>query len=541
MNQASKQKTRTDVPTFVLHWVMVAATAVNLATGLQLGGDSGRGLSKLLASVLPQGDLYPVHAGSGLVLAAALAIYLVFLTRAGLLRRLSLSGAIDGLRQSERRWQTVHRGLHWIVLLLLGTAFLTGGAIYFDLGINGETLQWVHYAVACAFLAYIVVHVFVQLLHGGLSHALKMFRPRWTRLDALLAAGVVGATFAGSLYAIGNFTRPTLTVGKVSASAMAEGYPNATAWAKSESTLVRTANGFHLPDQAVHVSVRGLRDAERAYLLFEWADDTRSGMYLPLKKTTDGWRAMGTRFQQADENEFMDDKFAIMIADKPGIGVASSVHIGPKPLAGQPGAANERGLHYTTDGSTMDVWYWRSARHLALGQLEDMHFAAPQAPKADDKYHGGWVRDSPCSGGAQQNFSRVSDSPFVKLKRLPKAGGLDGEVARTPDPGSRDTGDWWMMLADTVPYAAELDTHPVGTFLPSVLIGPAYDGDCADVRARGQWRDGRWRLEVSRKLDTGSKFDIAIKDGAYLWVAVFDRTQSRHSRHQQAVQLRFEE
>jgi hypothetical protein len=48
-----------------------------------------------------------------------------------------------------------------------------------------------------------------------------------------------------------------------------------------------------------------------------------------------------------------------------------------------------------------------------------------------------------------------------------------------------------------------------------------------------RWQDGWWRLEVTRKLDTGSEFDIPLDQDkpAYLWVAVFDHAQTRHSRH----------
>jgi hypothetical protein len=42
---------------------------------------------------------------------------------------------------------------------------------------------------------------------------------------------------------------------------------------------------------------------------------------------------------------------------------------------------------------------------------------------------------------------------------------------------------------------------------------------------------------VRRELETGSRFDVAIADGTYLWVAVFDHTQTRHSQHLHPVRI----
>ena len=97
-----------------------------------------------------------------------------------------------------------------------------------------------------------------------------------------------------------------------------------------------------------------------------------------------------------------------------------------------------------------------------------------------------------------------------------------------------------MALEDTVPYTPELDTYPVGTVLPSVLIDKPFVGDRGDVTAVGTWQDGWWRLEATRKLDTQSKFDLPMHSGLYLWVAVFDHTQTRHSRHLHPVRIEME-
>ena len=89
-----------------------------------------------------------------------------------------------------------------------------------------------------------------------------------------------------------------------------------------------------------------------------------------------------------------------------------------------------------------------------------------------------------------------------------------------------------------LPYTPELDAlYPVGTIVPSVILRGPFEGDRGDVAAVGTWSKGWWRLEVRRELDTGSRFDVVIADGTYLWVAVFDHTQTRHSQHLHPVRL----
>ena len=99
---------------------------------------------------------------------------------------------------------------------------------------------------------------------------------------------------------------------------------------------------------------------------------------------------------------------------------------------------------------------------------------------------------------------------------------------------------WWMTAGDSVPYSASLDAAiPVGTVLPTTLNIHKYEGDRAHLSAGARWNEGHWTLEVSRKLDTGSPYDIAFQPGSriYLWVSVFDHNQTRHTRHQRPIVL----
>ena len=101
-----------------------------------------------------------------------------------------------------------------------------------------------------------------------------------------------------------------------------------------------------------------------------------------------------------------------------------------------------------------------------------------------------------------------------------------------------DEGSYAMARTDVLPYTATLDAGiPVGTVIPSVVYDKPFEGDRGDVAVRAKWKDGWWTLEATRVLDTASRFDQPIETGMYMWFAVFDHNQVRHTRHIRPVRI----
>jgi hypothetical protein len=178
----------------------------------------------------------------------------------------------------------------------------------------------------------------------------------------------------------------------------------------------------------------------------------------------------------------------------------------------------------------------------SIHQFDDNHFGPPLDAKPG-RYMGGYAQDPKSAGGFDQNFEKIADSAFVKLKFLPKNLAAQQAIMGrfNPDQNVSDEGMFAMAKADVVPYSAAADAAiPVGTVIPSVVYDKAFVGDRGDVSAHARWKDGWWTLEASRKLDTGSKFDQPIDDAIYMWVAVFDHNQVRHTRHMRPLKLHLE-
>ena len=116
-----------------------------------------------------------------------------------------------------------------------------------------------------------------------------------------------------------------------------------------------------------------------------------------------------------------------------------------------------------------------------------------------------------------------------------------GRVDLDPDHGDGEASRWYMTEEESLPYSAERDRQiPEGTIIPGVILSGQYAGDRADVRGAARWAAGRWALEVVRRLESRSQYDVPIVTGTFLRVAAFDHAQIRHTRHVKPIRLEVE-
>ncbi|HSV22777.1 MAG TPA: ethylbenzene dehydrogenase-related protein, partial [Xanthobacteraceae bacterium] len=226
-------------------------------------------------------------------------------------------------------------------------------------------------------------------------------------------------------------------------------------------------------------------------------------------------------------------------------------HASPHPIPGAPTTMTGRGLHFTMDGYA-DVWQWKATSG-STGWMDDAHFGPPLEPTPMQArnvvpYRGGFAPD-PGVANYMDNFVIDSDATggarLVAPRRLPKNLAATvaalGEVDLDPNRGEEDGTRWYMTESESIPYSAEADALiPTGTVIPGVIIAGEFSGDRADVRCAARWASGHWALEVARRLDTHSGYDVPIKTGVFIRVAAFDHSQIRHTRHVRPIRLEVE-
>jgi cytochrome b subunit of formate dehydrogenase len=554
------QPPRSDVGTIILHWIFAITIITSLATGLRISADAREAvISKFLSPILPQGEIWTFHFFASLLLFFSATAYFVYLWRAGLRRRLSVRKTLVFTLPvtNKLRWGAVNIVLYWALYVLILVLTGTGIALYY--GFGGFIVS-VHAFCALTVLGYIFCHLISHFAYGGIQQLLRVFKPsrlipnRATRKLPMAVAGILGLSVAAAVAALDVSTRDVLTVYEVGAPPKLDGIIEDEAWKNARPVFVRTMQGANLGGTGESlVEIRAVTHADMIYFAFRWEDPTRSLYRLHLIKREDGWHMIDKHAGDTDVTDFYEDKFAVLFGRHDGFGAGGAAHMGPHPADGAPDNLNRRGLHYTTDGSLMDMWQWKSSRGGMLGYMDDQYIgplrqATPDETTQRARYQGGYW-NNPGTAAYEYNFPFNGPQDNYREAILPKRLPIDYRKTAlemgsfdptTPDFSAPEGVVSWLTKENSVPYTPQFDaTIPVGTVIPGVIINGPFGGERGDLRCGAKWSDGHWTLEISRKLKTDSKFNLDFVKGEplYMWVAVYDHTQTRHTRHMRSVKM----
>ena len=145
----------------------------------------------------------------------------------------------------------------------------------------------------------------------------------------------------------------------------------------------------------------------------------------------------------------------------------------------------------------------------AITLAMDGDFSADKLSGAEftaDIWHWKASRSDP-AGVAHDKMWQISRTAFPKSKEFRSDQGETIYIARPSDKGDR--------LYRPVKY-----TERAEDIMPRYEVNLSATGSIADVEARSVWRNGRWHLELSRKLDTGNPDDAVIPDTGRIEFAV---------------------
>jgi hypothetical protein len=132
--------------------------------------------------------------------------------------------------------------------------------------------------------------------------------------------------------------------------------------------------------------------------------------------------------------------------------------------------------------STADMWHWKAARSNPLGLMHD-------------------------------KMTIIGTEPVKKAYKVAAENGTTIYIQRPGDKGDK--------LYTTRRYSTRQKD-----IMPKYILTENPQGSVADVHCKGVWKDGRWNLEIRRKLDTGNPDDIVFSPGKTVMggIAVFDHS-----------------
>lgn len=510
----------------LLHSLVIGFGLTSLVTGLRIATQTR---PKILhfSALLPQGYVHGWHFLSAAVLVSIAVAYLLHLY---LFR--------EKRAQIKRGVTPYHRFVFWLGRLLVLTSLVSGGMLYFDIFAMAALVE-IHYLAALGWLFYLLIHggvYFVQ--HGWLSLKRIFVSERLlARKDGVVL--VTALVLCGmALGWVQNAVRHDLLVKQISIdeSIRIDGVVDEAAWDRADTLEVNTIGGANFINGQTRVSIKALHNGNAAFFLVRWGDPDKSLRHLPLVKTKTGWKVSESGFYNFDEVEYYEDKFAVIISENCDVGAAKTAHLGPKPLKDKPANWHGKGYHYATDGELRDLWHWKAVRTNDMFIMDDNLIGAPDVVRTGSRrYTAGYLTDPKESGAYWMNWQWYKPTGIVP-RRMPNH---PDELA--PYQASQDLDPGWSIAwYDYDFYDAEKDHYPVGTVMPSVLyMSNRFEGDRADLYAHGKWADGEWTLELMRRVDTGSEWDVKLEQGVCMWVAAFDHAQISHTHHVQPIQLSF--
>jgi cytochrome b subunit of formate dehydrogenase len=324
------------------------------------------------------------------------------------------------------------------------------------------------------------------------------------------------------------------------------------AWRNITPFSVMTSQGGNFDGKGeTKIEIRAAHDGTWAYFLFVWEDPTRSLKHLPLVKEADGWHLLHDGYEAGDEHDYNEDKFSVLLTASDVILAGDrTFHASPHPIPDAPATMTGRGLHFTAEGYA-DVWQWKATSGGPTGWMDDDHFGPPLDPTPMQArnivpYKGGFAPDPGDTNYADNFVIAAGDTNQpVTPRRLPRdlaaTAVAMGKTHLDPNHGESDGARWFMTETESILYSAELDARiPGGTVIPGVIVAGEFSGDRADVRCAARWASGHWALEVARRLDTHSPYDVPIRTGVFMRVAAFDHNQIRHTRHVRPIRLEVE-
>jgi hypothetical protein len=294
-------------------------------------------------------------------------------------------------------------------------------------------------------------------------------------------------------------------------------------WANARVLEVPLSGGRNFGGSgATTAKLKAVYAGDTLYMLVQYSDPTDSKRRGPYQKQADGsWLKLKDPADKGgDDNVYYEDKWAMlwpigMIKGFDEQGCAALCHLGQgKPF----------GNKYTANpGEMADIWHMKGSRTAPNGFVDDQYVDNTRFDPKDFP-NAGRKNDPGTASGEYNAFPLVNGKPqFMSRDARPlNAGGTE-----------------YIKRGEEVAF--DDSRFKSGDEVASFIINPL-QGDRADVRVVASWKDGMHTSFVTRKLVTGSKFDVQFDNlGARypFGFAAFDNAQVRHATADDALYMTF--
>lgn len=279
-------------------------------------------------------------------------------------------------------------------------------------------------------------------------------------------------------------------------------------WGKAKASRFALVGAGSVEGKNLELKVKSVYTKDEIFFLYEWPDKDKS-------MSKNSWKMTGGKWvkQKADEDRLgvlweinRIDKFATK-------GCAIVCHNESK---------NEKEWYYSTSASKEkgDFWHWKSVRSNPVGFTED-GFLIDNPKKEPEK---GRKRDA-------GNKAYKASNNRTKDKKGPAF--LQDPAKKASIPGS-------LLKSEAIALTSS-HTFNEEDWLPGYVIHSDWKDSFGDLKTQGVWKDGKWTVMMSRKLQTGYDDDVQYNTRKKypFAIAVFDNAHEHNSYNSEPLKLQF--
>ena len=289
-------------------------------------------------------------------------------------------------------------------------------------------------------------------------------------------------------------------------------------WAKANPLTAALSGGANFgaaPGKKgdTSVTLKAAYTADMLYMLVQYKDPTNSVRRMPYQKQADGsWKKLGDPSDKGgDDNMYYEDKWAMLwpvneATAKPFAkeGCAMACHEGQdKPY----------GNKYTNlPGQLLDMWHMKGVRTAPFGLVHDQY--------TDD------TRYDPKTASNAGRKGDPGPSEYANIKLVNGKPEFMNSNAKAANAG----GTYYIKKGNEVAF--DDSKFKAGDEVASIFIMSQAGSDAGDIKVANSYGNGMHTSVISRKLVTGSKFDVQFSDMAARYgfgFAAFDNAQVRHA------------